>query len=350
SGISGTFGTLSSTLNANYSAYISPGLTYAPNDVYLTLNPTQKAFTSGQGTPINDWGTQYSLLTGEQTVLNVQGGTAGAILKVNGQPDPAVWVRGLSGTGGAYGASLDNNGLLIGYGTEIRPGLIIGGALGNTNTRASTTLDQVKTRSYGAYLYTLFNNGPLFIDATATGGSLHTDSLRNLQPTGLIATGSASGSYAGISARAGYRVTRGIAFVTPYVGLGYLHTHRSAYSETGAGLLNLSYAAVNYNLGTFTVGARIGADWEASAGVVVSPWLELGGIAYTGDRNKGLTVTLGSQQQVLPATGAPSSAATVNAGVAVMSHANWSAQLVYHGQFSQHTHMNTGDVKIVYRW
>ena len=76
----------------------------------------------------------------------------------------------------------------------------------------------------------------------------------------------------------------------------------------------------------------------------------MGGVVYTGDRNKQQTVTLGSVQQALPASGAPSSATTADFGVALMGHGNWSAQFAYRGQYSQNTHMHTADVKAVYRW
>jgi len=46
----------------------------------------------------------------------------------------------------------------------------------------------------------------------------------------------------------------------------------------------------------------------------------------------------------------PAFAGVVNAGLALMSSGNWSGQLVYRGQFSKNTHMNTGDLKVVYRW
>ncbi len=350
--LSGQFDTV--TYNPAFASYLNSELSYTGTDAYMTLHGNSAAFTSAQGTSTNDWNSELGLLSGEQAVMNVQGGTAGSIMEVNGKPDPAVWVRGLIGTGNAYGAGINNNGVLIGYGDEVRPGLILGVALGSTGMRtsssSSTSSDLVKTHANGVYLYSQYNRGPIFIDATATAGGMNTSSSRNLTSTGDIASGSASGSYAGVSAQAGYRITKGKAFVTPYVGAGFLHTHRSAYNETGAGTLNLSYAAANDNIETFRTGARIGADFDESDSVVVSPWVELGAIAYTGDRNKGLTVTLGSQTDVLPATGAPSTAASANAGIAVMSHANWSAQLVYHGQFSKHTHMHTGDVKIVYRW
>lgn len=346
--LSGTFGGV--TYNSAFAAYITPKLSYGANDVYVRLAPTRKAFTGGQGVADDGWAGVNALSNAQEIALNAQGGAAGGILTVHGRPDPAVWVRGLTGTGGAYGASLDSDAVLIGGGDEIRHGLIIGAAFGHTETRTRTSVQKVHTHSDGLYLYGLYNHGPWFVGGTATGGALKTRSERSLPPTGMTATGSASGSYAGFSAKAGYRISDGMLFVTPYVGAGYLHTHRDAYTESGAGVLNLSYAAATYDIGTFSGGARLGADWQARPDLVVSPWIELGGILYTGNRNQNLTVTLGSVQQVLPAAGAPSSAGVVNVGVALMSTANWSAQLVYRGQFSSHTHMNTGDLKIVYRW
>lgn len=302
----------------------------------------------------SSWTNQNSLLSVQQTVLNVQGGTGGAILTVNGQPDPAVWVRTLGGSGSADGANIKQNAYLLGYGGEVRPGLIIGEAFGNTQAETETATQTVQTHATGLYLYGLYNRGAAFVDGTVTAGTLKTDSRRSIVGTGLVATGSASGSYRGLSLKAGYRLhpigSVKQVFLIPYIGAGYLHTHRSAYAESGAQLLNLTYAAADDNLGTYSAGARLGADLHPRPNLVVSPWVMLGMITYTGNRNQGQEVTLGSVHQVLPASGAPDSAELVNAGLALMASPNWSAQLVYHGQFSAHTHMNTADLKVVYRW
>jgi len=73
-------------------------------------------------------------------------------------------------------------------------------------------------------------------------------------------------------------------------------------------------------------------------------------VAYTGDRKRNLTVTLGAVNETLPATVAPASAGVVNAGLAVMSTGHWTAQLAYNGQFSNQSHMNTESLKVGYRW
>ncbi len=84
--------------------------------------------------------------------------------------------------------------------------------------------------------------------------------------------------------------------------------------------------------------------------MVVSPWIEGGVVAYTGDRKRDLNVSLGTVNQTLPATVTPASASVVRAGVALTSTGHWSAQLAYTGQFSRHSHMNTESLKVVYRW
>ncbi|WP_146742370.1 hypothetical protein [Oleiagrimonas sp. MCCC 1A03011] len=82
----------------------------------------------------------------------------------------------------------------------------------------------------------------------------------------------------------------------------------------------------------------------------MSPRIELGAMTYGGDTRQNQPVTLGTYNEVLHASGAPSVSGVVNAGVALMSSRNWSAQLAYRGQFASHTHMNNADLKVVYRW
>ena len=340
-----------------FSCYVTPKVTYGANDVYLTLTPTPSssgglgaAFTTGQSAAISNRHTVTTLLTNQHTVLDAQSGTSNGILEVNGQPDPGVWIRGIGGTGGAYGAGLYDNGVLIGGGDEIRPGLIVGGAFGSTYMHTKTDLQQIGTRAYGLYGYSLYNNGPLFVSGSLSAGTLDMSSNRNLEPTGLVATGSASGWYGGLTTKAGWRLTQGISFLMPYVGADYLHTDRDAFTESGAGPLDLTYGSVSYNIGTFSTGVRAGLDWHAKANLVISPWVEVGAVAYVGDRNQNVPVTLGTVNETLPSTTAPASASVISAGLAVMSTTNWSVDLTYSGQFSNDSHMNSVGFKALYRW
>ena len=347
-GISGQF---SQTLyNPAFAAYITPKVTYGANDVYLTLNPKQAAFTSGQGTGIATWGSQLGLFGVQHYLLNVQGGTAGGILKVNGQPDPAVWSRVLGSSGSADGANLNNQTFMLGYGTEIRPGLIIGGVVANTQSKTTTDVQTVKTKAIGVSAYTQYTPGHWTFNAALSAGSLHTDSTRSLPTLNETASGSAGGSYAALSGEAGYRLTRGRLFILPHAVIDFLHTRRDAYTERGAGMLNLSYGSVGTTLTALSAGVRLGTDILTGHGLTVSPWINLGAVGYGGDRDPGQSVTLGTHQETLPASGAPTSAGQLDLGVALMSRINWSAQLAYRGQFGSGTHLNTADLKVVYRW
>lgn len=346
--LTGTFG--NARAGGGYADYLTPSVTYSATDAYVTLDPTRLAFTSGQGAATATWGNQLGLLGAQHGLLNIQGGTAGGILTVNGQPDPGVWGRYVGGSGSAGGANLNNHSLLAGYGTEIRPGLIIGGAFASTQAKTDTDVQTVKTRATGLSFYGQYDRGQWRFDAALSGGRLRTDSTRALASLNEIASGSAGGSYAALSGRTAYRLTRGRWFILPHAGLDILHTQRDGYTESGAGLLNLSYAAVTANLTAVSAGVRLGTDVHTRNGMTVTPWVNLGAIAYSGDRNAGQSVTLGTYREVLPASGAPSSAGLVGVGVSLMKGSNWSAQLANHGQFGSGTHMNTANLKAVYRW
>jgi outer membrane autotransporter protein len=336
--------------NQAFASYITPKVSYTGTDAYLSLTAKPAAFNTAQGVAVDGFTTVNSLFDTQNALLSVQGGTAGGILKVNGQPDPGVWVRGLRGFGGAYGAALSDHAVLVGGGSEVRPGLILGAAVANTQTRTQSSQQKVDTHTTGLSGYGLYNRGPLVLGASVSAGRIDTSSYRTLQPTGLDASGSAGGWYAGLAAKAGWRLRKGIGFLVPSLSAAYLHTRRDAYSESGGGTLDLTYGAATYDIGALRAGVRTGIDWRPRAALTVSPWLGLGAVAYVGNRDQGLPVTLGTTQESLPATAAPDKAALVDAGVALMSRGNWSGQLVYHGQFSDHTHMNTADLKVVYRW
>jgi outer membrane autotransporter protein len=182
-------------------------------------------------------------------------------------------------------------------------------------------------------------------------GRLSQDSTRALRPTGLIAKGSTQGWYGSLSLEGSYHQSFGqAAYLEPYAGVALIHTHTHAFAETGAGLLDLQYAAQSYTTTQMRAGLKTGLNLTVGA-VAVQPWVSAGLVGYAGDTNPQQNLTLGVVEVPLSARAAPSSALQTGAGIAFTApNSRWLASMAYQGQHSHDSHFNSVELKLRYRW
>lgn len=140
-------------------------------------------------------------------------------------------------------------------------------------------------------------------------------------------------------------------FIEPYAGAAYLHSHTQAFEESGAGILNLDYAARTSNLGRFTAGLKSGMNLTTPKQTQFKPWISMGAAVYSGDTSTTQNLTLGVLNQPMSARGAPSTALTTGAGLSLQSSSgNWRATLGFAGEYSDHSHYNEANLKVRYHW
>jgi hypothetical protein len=347
-GVSGTFS--SEGYNPLFASYITPSLSYGPQDVYLNLTATQKSFSTGSASVNN----AYVVNQGIQNVLGSTLDGSQGLLDSSGTmhftaAHVGAWAKGLGGFGRVNSSNVENYGGVLGYGKNITRNFVLGAAFSGMGTETGTTYQQVSGKTIGFYGYGIYTSGALRLSGSLGTGYLTLDSERELQPTNLTASGSTKGWFFASGLQAQYLVPMGNAFLMPYGSLRYLHTGTEGFTEHGAGLLDITYGGQQSNLGIFTGGIRAGYDLGGSS-LTWIPWLEVGGTGYAGNRTPGTLETIGLQQSVNNALIAPVDAIDAGAGLTIKGEGPWTAKIAYSGQYSPLAHFNSFDLIANYRW
>jgi uncharacterized protein with beta-barrel porin domain len=195
------------------------------------------------------------------------GGRAGGVPPALQPSKWGVWARGYgswaSAPSTASSASYNESGagVILGGDAQITSNLVGGFAFNiGTDTASGGTHNDINT--YQGAFYGKYAVDPhIYVAGLAGFGWQDYDSRRFIvAPISAEATSNYSGQ--------GYRFygESGYAFhlagpmpdttVTPYLGLGYLHTHIDGFTEAGGGGAALSVGAVDANSFTTTLGAR----------------------------------------------------------------------------------------------
>jgi len=164
----------------------------------------------------------------------------------------AVWAKAFGGqrqqdnSDALIGGTTTGYGGAVGYerlvGPDLRLGVLAGGSANKTNLHfnaGSTGTDTVFGGAYGRKIW-----GGTFLDLSVIGGSLDNTSQRNIGGGLAVATATASygGWFVNPALMFGRRLDvdgRGFT-VTPAVKVRYVAAHFGGYTETGAGLANVS--------------------------------------------------------------------------------------------------------------
>lgn len=333
-GIVGQFASV--TYAPAFAAYLVPNLQYAANDVYLSLDPTPLAFSSAQASADAAWIVDRSLFD--------------ALSGVALQADRGAWAHALGGDGRVDGVAVRDAGLLLGNTLATAGAWNIGAAASLLQTHAADGTQAVDGASYGLYGYGIYRQDALRVDVSAGGGALSRSLSRQLGATGLVAGGRSGGWFAGADIEARWhQALSGRAYAEPYAGAAWLHTRDSALTESGAGALDLHYAARSGDLGELRTGLRLGFDGLEHGQSRFSPWVSVGAVAAIGSRSVGQDVSLGGMTQTLSATAAPDVALETGAGVAMQgARGNWSVDLGFDGRYASGSHF--GRVVLQGRW
>ena len=296
-GRSGTFATVS--YNPALAAYITPAISYDPNDVSLTLDPTPSP-TPAAPAPLFNGGQQVpdalTAMVGAaegvaDTVLSdICGAEAQRLAKPGEGCDVRplasgyqieMWVRGLGGVGSLTGSGPrlsftdDYGGVLLGAGVS-RGGFTVGAGGGYVATGLSFSDGSRASQNTGlGFVYGRYAQGPMWFGAMAAYGGGRVDGDRALPGTGLTAAGNRSGDFAVVQGRAAYDLAVGPVTVEPRASLAYIHAGQGAFSETGAGLLDLSYPDTNADTVQGRLTVRAMRRFAAGAWGL-APWVEAG--------------------------------------------------------------------------
>jgi len=341
-GVSGTF---ASTLdNPAFATYLSPAVTYSANDVTLKLNANPVAFSSGM--PNYASTNALALASTFPTALGGAGSAPGTCM---GLGRKGAWVQ-YTGNNGALGGIQQRTRIAaLGFGAAPEQGLVVGGALStdNTTTQGNT---RVEGRPKAAFVYAIANYGKTRAAISLGAGRLRAGSTRLLPTLGLAANARSTGSFIGFAARVDshYGLGHGGLFVDPYFSTSYLHSRYGSTTESAAGLLDITYGGFDQTMWRNSAGVRLGKVIALSASTL-TPWVQVGGEGFTGNRNPLSTEFIGAQS--LPVSGTtpmPGGAWTAGVGLDWQGHGPWRLKLAWLGVHGHHYHSNGGTVLLQY--
>lgn len=214
---------------------------------------------------------------GSRTARGIAGG---------GAPDRfGTWVRGVgvfsdnTGDGNDPGFRARAGGVAVGTDARVGEQFVIG--LGASYTRSwvtgSSGSGNVEGSTYQVAGYGGWADGPWFADGTIGYAYNTYDTERRLSFGTLrrAARGETHGHDFNVALRGGYRFDAGGFAVTPDVGVRYDRLSRAGFTETGAGLLNLSFESETVNAVRSAVGGQVTRTFQTAGGLVVEPSVHL---------------------------------------------------------------------------
>jgi outer membrane autotransporter protein len=201
-----------------------------------------------------------------------------------------IWLQGfgsfghLDGDGNASGGNFTISGLSGGFDYRLRPGMLVGLAVGYSHDNAgvgglgaSGTVSAIQFAGYGGYV-----NGPWHLDGIFSCGFLKTDTKRfiNVGSIHQEADGKYNGDVLSLSTEGGYAFKAGPVTIEPTAGLDYAHLSQDSFNETGTN----TFDGNNYGLHVNSVamdslrtalGVRLAAQFGKTNGVQFIPALRV---------------------------------------------------------------------------
>ncbi|MGH7117752.1 MAG: autotransporter outer membrane beta-barrel domain-containing protein [Acetobacteraceae bacterium] len=369
-GRTGTFATVS--YDPLLARYITPEISYDSNDVTLSLDPTLSPvgppalFSSGQEVP--------DALT---ALASTAAGVGDAVLAepCNAEPRrPAaiqseacvvrslaagyqeeMWMRGLGGLG-----SLSGGGSLMSF-HDSYGGALFGGALsrggftfglggGYASTAVNFADGSSASQNAGVgFVYGHYVRGPLWLGAMAAYGGGQVDGTRVLPGTGLAPSGERPGNFAVVQGRASYDLLLGTLTVEPRATLAYLHAAKSGFSESDAGLLDLTYPDTHVDEVVGRLTARAIRGFSAGAWSI-APWLEAGVQETFSGLSRHVAVTDGAFSSIVAGVSPAPTAGVLGAGLDAAASPRLDLFVRYQGLFSGNQTENAFSVGLAVRF
>lgn len=190
------------------------------------------------------------------------------------------------------GYKTNSYGMAIGADKKLDTDMIIGLALGYTNSDIDQqdfrSGDTAKVKSYQLMAYASKEFGKAYLEGALAYGMHNTDASR-ATAIGRIAQASIDANQYSARLAAGYRVDlQNKLTLTPFASFDYAHLVQDAYSETGAGALNLNVNEVTTDRSKLGLGLRIGSEWEQNSGKLQAD-LKLAAYQYLGSDSADVT-------------------------------------------------------------
>lgn len=357
--------------NPAFAAYITPDVTYDANNVFLTLDPTPAPagppllFNGGQQVPDALTAMVGAVQGVGDTILGDVCGPTAQRLATQGEgcvvrPLTAgyraeVWMRGLGGVGSLNGSgtrfSFNNSyaGALIGAGIG-QGGFTVG--LGGGYLMTALNFNDGSNASQNAglgFIYGRYAQGPLWLGAMAAYGGGKVNGARSLPGTGLIANGDRGADFGIVQAQGAYDIPLGAVTFEPRASLSYIHAGQASFSESGAGILDLTYSNTNTDVLEGRLVGRVMERFVAGSWTLV-PYAEAGVQETFTGLSRGVTMADGALNGTAAGVSPTPTAGVVGVGIAAGMSETLDLFLTYQGQFSANEVGNTFAAGAEYRF
>lgn len=365
----GTFSTV--RYNRAFAAYITPVISYDPNNVYLILEPAaapvgpSPLFNGGQIVPDTLTAMVTSVTaTGAGVLSDVCGPQARRLVKpgegcvVRPLTDgyrTEVWMRGLGGLGSVTGSGTrlsftdSYGGVLIGAGLR-HDGFTLGGGAGYLATQLTLSNGSDASQNAGlGFIYGRYAQGHWWFGGMAAYGGGQVNGTRVLPGTGLSANDSRPGDFATVQLRAAYDLPLGPFTAEPRAGLLYAYAGQGGFSETGASLLDLTYAATHADVTAGYLAVR-GTRRFAAGGWALLPWIETGVQETFSGLSRDVLTTAGAYSAGVAGVSPSPTAALVGVGLTAGRTDALDLFVQYQGQLSADQTQNAFSAGLLVRF
>ena len=198
----------------------------------------------------------------------------------------SVWAQGFGSTidqdnrGGVAGFDADTFGSAFGVDGLVNNDLRVGAAFtyGSTDVDTNGSRNNTDIDSYQGALYASYEWDTYFLDGIVTYGQNGYDGRRHITVGAVnrIATADYDGEQVAVKGTVGRDYPLSDAtYLTPYVGLHYVHLDVDGYTETGAGAANLTVEDESSEALQSTLGVSFRKQMKTADGLDVVPELHL---------------------------------------------------------------------------
>ena len=256
----------------------------------------------------------------------------------------------------SVGFKATSYGLVMGTDFDVTDEMIAGVALGwiraNNNTSvadAGSDIDTYQAALYGSWTPKSLG-GRLHVDGQLGFGYSDTDQSRVIHAFNVRAVADFKGWQTFADVTAGYDFPLGDnAVLTPYAGLRAVHFASDGYTETGAGLLNVTADDYSDNSLRHDIGAKVATSFDSSLGKV-TPSLKLGWLHDYGGSPASVTGALGGVTFVSPSSSIAENGLAIGAGIEIAKSDTLTLGFEYDGDLRSDYQSHTGSLKATIRF
>ena len=255
----------------------------------------------------------------------------------------------------SIGYTVDSKMLQFGGQKRIAPGWFLGGSIAYdwSDFDAQTVPAQVDGKGVTVGAILKYQDGPWMYSAGVDAGYGWYDTSRTvaLEGPGVTATSSFNAQHVGLHGRIAYQLPQPSWYLKPYLDLHAIYQRTDAFTESGAGPLDL---AVNGSSATRLAASpmlELGARLDLGARTVLKPVLGIGGSFFNKNEWNTDVRFVGAPSTTFEVNSSlPSALFNVNLGVTLMRGDHLRLLLDYSGQFGDDYRSNGGSLKLTYQF